>query len=72
MREHIADLHGLFYQGFFKEVGITAYSALVYLSAKAELIAPIFSLGLTTVSFAFVVYRWRAHVEDRKAGKRSE
>lgn len=72
MRDHINDLHGLFYQGFFKDVGITAYSALVYVSAQAQLIAPIFSLGLTTVSFAFVVYRWRAHVEDRRAGKSEE
>lgn len=72
MRGPIPDIHGAFYQGFFKDVGVAAYSALVYISAQAQLVAPIFSLGLTTVSFAFVVYRWRAHVEDRKAGKRSE
>lgn len=72
MREHIANMHGLFYDGFFKDAGFTIYSAVVFLSSWAQLIAPIFSLLLTTASFAFLIYRWQAHVEDRKNGERSE
>lgn len=69
MREHITDIHGLFYPGFFKDVGVAAYSAVVLVSSWAQLIAPIASLVATSLSIALVVYRWRAIKEDRKAGK---
>ncbi|WP_022682147.1 hypothetical protein [Sphingobium bisphenolivorans] len=72
MRDHMADIHGLFYQGFFKDVGVAAYSAVVLVSSWAQLIAPIASLVATSLSIALVVYRWRAIKEDRKAGKLSE
>ena len=72
MREHLDSLNHAFYGGFLKDVGVAAYSAVVFLSTWAQVITPILSLVATSASIAFIVYRWRAHVEDRKAGKNAD
>lgn len=72
MREHVENIHHLFYGGFLKDLGMTAWAAVVMLSTWAQVITPILSLVATSASIAWVVYRWRAHIEDRKTGKKPE
>ena len=72
MREHVGNVHHLFYGGFIKDVGVTAWTTVVMLSTWAQVITPILSLVATSASIAWVVYRWRAHIEDRRAGKQPQ